>query len=370
MKTTIPIVLSLAFLLTTGPVRAQDCTPSTTQGQEKDATGACRANSKTVPYTITWPDLTSQRLTLTGTGACAYQTQCCTSDNYQVQCWAGFDQIVASSDGTWQETIHNKTADSFSGPLTVCDPSCGYAVGQVTCPDDGPPVTTMVQHTCGYIPPPPPPPSTCESCSGAYYGTCDFSTYCDYNTCLWACPPPSSPIIIDISGEGFQLTDAEHGVDFDFYGNGKKVRISWTAAGAQNAWLVYDRNGNGLIDSGRELFGNITTQPKCSNPNGFLALGWYDTLAGGGNGDGVIDSRDRIFPFLRLWIDANHDGISQPNELHTLHSLGVESISLDYKETRRVDQYGNQFRYRAEVDDAKHSKVGRFAYDVFLLLAK
>jgi len=93
MKTTIPIVLSLSLLLATDPVRAQDCTPSTTQGQEKDATGACKANSKTVPFTISWPDGTRQSQLLTGTGACAGQAQCCTLATYQVQCWAGFDKI-------------------------------------------------------------------------------------------------------------------------------------------------------------------------------------------------------------------------------------------------------------------------------------
>ena len=180
-------------------------------------------------------------------------------------------------------------------------------------------------------------------------------------TCLGCDYCGGSPIVIDIAGDGIALTNPSDGVDFDLNGNGTRDRLGWTRAGSDDAWLALDRDGNGSIDRGAELFGDFTAQPASSNKNGFLALAEFDNSR-----DRVIDSRDSVFESLRLWQDRNHNGISELDELHTLMELNVKALELDFKESKRVDEFGNEFKYRAKVKDTRDGTVGRWAWDVFL----
>jgi hypothetical protein len=204
---------------------------------------------------------------------------------------------------------------------------------------------------------------TCDHCWDNWDNDCngdkDFSDF-DCSNCY------PSPIVVDVLGDGFNFSGAEGGVVFDISGTGHPVHLGWPTG--DDAWLSLDRDGDGMIASGRELFGNYTPQPeppRGEQRNGFLALAEFDKPENSGNADGVLDSQDSVFASLRLWQDANRNGVSEASELHTLPTLGLKSIDLDYKTSQRTDGYGNQFRYRAKVRDVKGANVNRWAWDVF-----
>ena len=178
-------------------------------------------------------------------------------------------------------------------------------------------------------------------------------------------PCPASPILIDLAGNGFALTDLANGVRFDLFPDGTKERLSWTAASSDDAWLVLDRDHNGIVDDGTEMFGNFTEQPpprEGTMRNGYAALAVYDA-----NGDKVITAADPIFASLRLWHDANHHGVSEADELTAPSGNGIVGLGTDYRARRRIDGQGNVFRFSARVDRTASSTVGAISVDVFLI---
>lgn len=199
-------------------------------------------------------------------------------------------------------------------------------------------------------------------------------------------PPPSgggvidqicpSPVVISLENkvdddiDAFPLSGPRDPVTFDIAANGSSPRITWTKKGSKIGFLTLDRDGDGAITSGAELFGNYTpmasTQPAPLSSNGFFALAGYDMPAFGGNGDGHIGPEDAIWRRLRIWIDKNHDGVSQADELFSLESLEIQEIGLEYRLTNLADRFGNLFRYRstAIVGIGKERRVVP-TYDVF-----
>ncbi|MDD3597480.1 calcium-binding protein, partial [Sulfuricurvum sp.] len=168
-----------------------------------------------------------------------------------------------------------------------------------------------------------------------------------------SCPPPPedpddsptpgdpnpnfpSPLILDLNGDGVTSTFiSETSTYFDLDNDGVRQRTGWVQS--TDALLVFDKNQDGVINNGTELFGNNTILKNGTKAaNGFEALKEYDE-----NKDGLIDNRDNIYNTLQLWQDTNSDGVTDTGELHSLSELGVASINLDYATT---DDYEEQNR--------------------------
>ena len=145
--------------------------------------------------------------------------------------------------------------------------------------------------------------------------------------------PRIDPLALDLDGDGIETRGADGRVVFDHNGDGVKTGTGWLRP--DDGWLVLDRNSNGTIDNGGELFGVDTTKADGTKAtDGFDALSDLDS-----NNDGVFDAKDTRFADVRVWRDLNQDGVSQSSELSTLAANNIRSISLS--KTSATTNLGN-----------------------------
>jgi len=143
------------------------------------------------------------------------------------------------------------------------------------------------------------------------------------------------PLILDLDGDGIETISVKDGAYFDHDGNGFAEQTGW--ASSDDGLLVMDRNSDGVINDGTELFGDQTIlQNGQTATDGFQALAELDS-----NADGIIDVNDTAFSQLKIWQDADGDGYSTPEELFTLDEMGITSINLTHIDTDITDPNGN-----------------------------
>jgi len=177
-----------------------------------------------------------------------------------------------------------------------------------------------------------------------------------------------SPIVVDLNRDGIKLGPAGVGVYFDVNADGVTDHVQWVRRQGDEAFLVADHNGNGIVDDGSELFGMGTALllEGGTAPNGFVGLAQYDSLALGGNDDGLITREDSIWPKLHLWIDSDADGVSTTTEIRTPQDLGLTAFETIPKSRRYTDAAGNIIPFFAWATFGKlHKKT--LMVDVFFV---
>lgn len=165
-----------------------------------------------------------------------------------------------------------------------------------------------------------------------------------------------SPLVVKLESGPWNFSGADDPVQFDIDADGDLDSITWTAPGAEIAFLALDFNSNGAIDSGRELFGNADSE------NGFEKLSGFDS-----NYDEVVDRHDAVWSHLLLWTDRNHNGESEPEEMRPLPTSGIETLDLHYKVLGRQDRNGNAFRLTSHL--WRNGKKEKY-YDVYFVFVR
>ena len=145
----------------------------------------------------------------------------------------------------------------------------------------------------------------------------------------------TSPLIVDLDGDGVETVSTNNGIHFDHDGNGFAENTGWV--GKDDGLLVRDLNNNGQIDNGSELFGSNTLLSNNQKAaNGFEALKDLDS-----NGDNIFNNQDTAWNEVKVWKDANGNGVVDEGELLTMEQAGITGFDLNYQSQSRDDANGN-----------------------------
>ena len=176
-------------------------------------------------------------------------------------------------------------------------------------------------------------------------------------------PARRDPVTVDLDGDGVETISSENGVYFDLDASGTAEKTGWIAP--DDGLVVMDRDGNGTIDNGRELFGDATVIQTADGSQKIAETGFEALAAEDTNKDGVIDASDENFSNMKVWQDANQDGISQEEELRSLEETGIKKIHLDYLTVNTEDEQGNiQTRTSGfEFTDGRNGLTSEFLFD-------
>lgn len=151
-----------------------------------------------------------------------------------------------------------------------------------------------------------------------------------------------TPLLLQFDNDEVTLSGLEDGVTFDINGAGRLYRMGWPGKSSQ-AWLVWDRNRNGIVDDGSEMFGNTMRLPDGTlRSDGFAALSYFDE-----NRDRRIDRSDSVFSSIRLWFDRNRDATTDDGELLSLADARVTALGLDPARSDDRDRAGNRILLRS-----------------------
>lgn len=230
----------------------------------------------------------------------------------------GFDHVTNS--GCQGSTVMYPEIDKYSGPF--------FGPSQTEC-DRQAERTTFPPHTGS--------------------GGIDGPGGCYELDCTDPSPWNPDPLVLDLNNDGINTSGTDDLVWFDLDGNGAKDHITWTNAKTVEGFLWINLTGKNRVDNGSELLGIGTVLPDGKRAaDGFQALGIYDQPAQRGNGDGAIDAEDGVWNQLRVWVDANHNGICEASEVWPLHKFGIQGISLAAVPSTYVDQNGNGHHLRGQ----------------------